>query len=124
MMVFSRPMRRPLYLALGFLSLGLGILGAFLPLLPTVPFVILAAFCFARGNPAMERRLLDHPRFGPAIRTWRERGAISLRGKRMALLAFAASAAIGLATLTWPYNLLPLLAAAAGGSWIWTRPTA
>ena len=62
---------RRLYLALGLVSLGLGIIGAFLPLLPTVPFLLLAAFLFARGNPAWEKRLLDHPRWGPPIRDWR-----------------------------------------------------
>src|SRR3546814_2859167 len=66
-------MRRHFYLACGFLSLGLGAIGAFLPLLPTVPFMILAAFCFARSSPALEARLLEHRHFGPHIRRWRER---------------------------------------------------
>src|SRR3546814_2388991 len=78
------------------MSLGLGGLGVLLPLLPTVPFIILAAFCFARSSTALERKLLDNPRFGPAIRLWREKGAISRRGKRAALAAFAFSAVLGL----------------------------
>ena len=110
------------YVTLGFLSLALGAVGAFLPLLPTVPFMLLAAFFFARSSPRMERRLLEHPVVGPHILAWRSRGAISRRGKRAALFAFAISAVVGLVTLAFPWSLLPLLAALIGGSWIWTRP--
>ena len=68
---------RPLYLAGGIISVSLGIIGAFLPVLPTVPFLLLAVFCFARSNPAWEKRILDHPTYGPQIADWRERRAIS-----------------------------------------------
>ena len=74
-------MRRQLYLAGGLISVALGTLGVFLPLLPTVPFLLLATFCFARSNPVWEQRLLDHPRYGPPLREWRERRAISRKGK-------------------------------------------
>ena len=115
-------MRRTLYLAAGFLSLGLGAVGIFLPLLPTVPFMILAAFCFARSSPALEARLLDHPHFGSHIRRWRNKGAISRRGKRAALAAFAFSALLALLLAPFPWFLMPLAAALIGGTWIWTRP--
>jgi uncharacterized membrane protein YbaN (DUF454 family) len=117
-------MLRSVYLACGLLSLLLGGIGLFLPLLPTVPFVILAAFCFARSSPKLEARLLAHPAFGPHIRAWRSRGAISRRGKAAALLAFSASAAAGLLFLQLPWSLLPVAAALIGGSWIATRPHA
>ena len=110
------------YAAVGLFALGLGIAGIFLPLLPTVPFVLLAAFCFARSNQRWERRLLDHRLFGPHIRAWRRSGAISRRGKTAAAIAFAASAAIGLILLDMPWALLPPLAALIGGSWVLTRP--
>lgn len=110
------------YVILGFVSLGLGLIGAFLPLLPTVPFMLLAAFFFARSSPAMERRLLEHPHIGPHIIAWRNRGAISRRGKRAALLAFGLSAVIGLLALSFPWSIVPSAAALIGGSWIWTRP--
>lgn len=116
-------MVRPLYLAAGFVSLGLGALGVVLPVLPTVPFVILAAFCFARSNPRLERRLVEHPTFGPHIHAWRSRGAISPAGKRAAALAFAASAAIGFLLLDPPWSLVPLAAALVGGSWVLSRPS-
>lgn len=117
-------MRRTLYLAAGFLALALGAIGIVLPLLPTVPFAILAAFCFARSSPALEQRLLDHPRVGRHIRRWRERGAISRRGKRAALAAFGVSAAVGVAVAPWPWWLVSLAACGCGAVWIWTRPEA
>lgn len=104
-------------------ALLVGLVGAFLPLLPTVPFLLLAAFCFARGNPRAERWLVDHPQFGPHIIAWRTHGAISPRGKRAALVALAISAAIGLATLPLPWSLIPLGVALICGTWIATRPS-
>jgi uncharacterized membrane protein YbaN (DUF454 family) len=61
-------MKRTFYFALGVTSLALGVVGMFLPLLPTVPFLILAAFAFGRSHPGAEQWLLHHPRFGKAIR--------------------------------------------------------
>lgn len=107
----------------GLTALVLGAIGAFLPLLPTVPFVLLAAFCFARSNPEWEQRLLDHPRFGRHIHAWRTSGSISRKGKTAAVLAFAGSAALGLASLPWPWAAVPLLVALVGSSWILSRPT-
>ncbi|MGL4325682.1 MAG: YbaN family protein [Beijerinckiaceae bacterium] len=112
---------RGFYLAAGWLALLFGAIGIVLPLLPTVPFVILAAFCFAKGSPRLEAWLLNHPAFGHHIRAWRERGAISRKGKRAALLAFGVSAAIALVFAPFPVSLIPLAAAAIGGTWIWTR---
>lgn len=81
---------RHLYAAAGLCFVALGIVGAFLPVLPTTPFMILAAACFARSSPRLESRLLNHPRFGPALRDWRERRAISPRAKRASLIGCAA----------------------------------
>ncbi|MEA1015475.1 YbaN family protein [Sphingosinicella sp. LY1275] len=107
----------------GLTALALGAIGAFLPLLPTVPFILLAAFCFARSNPEWEQRLLDHPRFGRHIHAWRTSGSISRKGKAAAVLAFAASAVLGLATLQWPWAAVPLTVALVGSGWILSRPT-
>lgn len=109
-------------MAAGFLALALGALGIVIPLLPTVPFVVLAAFCFARSSPALEQRLLDHPRFGEHIHRWRARRAISRRGKLSALIAFGISAAVGVAVAPWPWWTVSLAACACGAAWIWTRP--
>jgi len=72
------------YLIAGFVLLCLGIIGAFLPLMPTTIFVILAAGCFARSNRRVEAWLLNHKSFGPTIKAWRAEGAISRRGKSLA----------------------------------------
>ena len=117
-------MVRMAYLLAGLLSLLLAAIGLFVPLLPTVPFVILAAFCFARSSSRLEQWLVGHQRFGPHILAWRSRGAISRAGKKAAIVAFAASAAAGLALLAFPWSLLPAVAAVAGGSWVLSRPTA
>ena len=87
---------RHLWTLAGIVSFGMGAVGVFVPLLPTVPFMLLAAFCFARGSEPFHRWLLGHPRFGPAIHDWRSHGAISRRGKRAAALAIAATFGIAL----------------------------
>ncbi len=115
---------RPVFLAIGVLSVATGAVGAFLPLLPTVPFMVLAAYCFARANPAWESRLLEDPRFGPHIRAWRQRGAISKGSKIAALGSLLFSAALGVVLLDGWSQWLPSAAAIMAGSWLWSRPSA
>ena len=80
---------RPIYLLLGLAMTGLGIVGAFLPLLPTTPLLILATWFFARSSPRLERWLLEHPRFGGLLRAWRDQGAIPRRAKILACCGIA-----------------------------------
>ncbi|MBB4630797.1 YbaN family protein [Sphingosinicella soli] len=87
-------MTRHLYLALGFLSLALGIIGAFLPLLPTTIFIIIAAYFFGRSSERLEARILNHPKLGPPVVAWRREGAISTRAKIAACTGMAAGYAI------------------------------
>ncbi|WP_221792744.1 YbaN family protein [Aquisediminimonas sediminicola] len=115
---------RHVYLIAGFVALALGAIGAVLPLLPTVPFLILAAFCFARSNPEFEAYLLDHPQFGEAIRTWRTRGAISRKGKKAATIAFGISLGLAFLLMDMPWPLVSVVAIGLTGTWIWTRPDA
>ncbi|MEQ8600856.1 MAG: DUF454 family protein [Devosia sp.] len=80
---------RPIYLLLGLATTGIGIVGAFLPLLPTTPLLILATWFFARSSPRLERWLLEHPRFGGLLRAWRDQGAIPRRAKILACCGIA-----------------------------------
>ncbi len=73
-------------IVLGFVFVGLGVLGAFLPLLPTTPFLLLAAACFARSSQRFYNWLLNHKVFGSYIRNYREKRAITLRGKIISLV--------------------------------------
>ncbi|TGX48756.1 DUF454 domain-containing protein [Sphingomonas gei] len=88
---------RAAWLVLGFVFVALGLIGALLPLMPTTIFLILAAGCFARSSPRLEAWLLDHPRFGPTLRAWREDGAIGPRAKIMACSGIA----LGYALFWW-----------------------
>ena len=72
---------KTLYIVLGSISLGLGILGIFLPLLPTTPFLLLTAALYFKGSPRLYNWLLNHRHFGPYIRNFRENKAIPLRAK-------------------------------------------
>ena len=114
-------MKKTLYLAGGFVSLGLGIVGIALPIMPTVPFLLLAAFCFARSHPAWEQRLLEHPHYGQSLRDWRERQAISHRAKIGAIVAMAAGVGFTWFTVGWPWVTISAAVLVVSGSWIWTR---
>lgn len=85
---------RVVFVVLGLVALGLAILGAVLPLLPTTPFVLLAAYCFARSSKRLHAWLLSHPYFGPIIRNWQASGAIAPRHKFAAGLGMASTLGI------------------------------
>ena len=78
-------MRRFTFKLLGIGCVALGIIGAFLPILPSTIFFILAAGCFARSSPALEAKILNHPVIGPPVIAWREHGAIPLKAKMVAV---------------------------------------
>jgi uncharacterized membrane protein YbaN (DUF454 family) len=110
--------------ALGLVCVGLGILGAFLPLLPTTVFFIVAVWCFAKSAPAWRQRILDHPRYGPPVRRFTEHGIIPRRVKVIALTAIAANFTlsvlfVAMAPLTVAILATVLLAVSA---YIATRP--
>ena len=115
--------KRGLFLVAGWLALGLGVLGIPLPLLPTTPFLLLAAFCFARGSERWHQWLLTHPQFGPPIRQWQRHGAISRRVKWLGSASLAALLPISLLVGAPDWVVLAQLAIIVGvASFLWTRP--
>lgn len=87
----KRIFMRIVLLCLGWLAVALGVIGAFLPILPTTPFMILAAALFARSSPRFEKWLLDHPKFGKPLTDWRKQGAISRPAKIASLSLMSVS---------------------------------
>src|SRR5689334_13944262 len=87
------PVLRWLLVALAVASLALGIAGFFLPVLPTVPFILLAAWAAARSSPRLARWMDTHPHMGPHIRAWRRGGVVPRRAKWLATVTMACSAA-------------------------------
>jgi uncharacterized protein len=116
-------MTRPLWIARGFTSLALGVAGAVLPLLPTTPFLLLAAYSFAQSSPRLHAWLLAHPHFGPMIEDWQQYGAIALRTKGVALFVMAVTLG-GSAAFGVPTWVLAIQAAVLAGAatFIVTRP--
>ena len=86
------------YIALGCVFVGLGVIGAFLPVMPTTVFLIGALWAFAKSSPRLERWLLEHPRFGPRLVAWRAHRVIPVRVKIFAFSSMAASLALMLIT--------------------------
>jgi uncharacterized protein len=112
-----------LWRLLALVCLALAMLGAVLPLLPTVPFLLLAAWCGGRGWPALEAWLLQHPIYGPPIREWRRAGVVSRHAKWAASLGMAASAvALQFAPLPWAARIAGPLLMLAMSVWLWRRP--
>ena len=121
--LLKQEIKRLAYLALGFSSLGLGILGAFLPLLPTTCFILLAAWAFARSSERWHQALRNHARFGATVRLWEDHRCIPRRAKQIAVAAIAATFALSIFLLRQSTLLvvLLLLIMTALMVFIWTR---
>jgi len=115
--------QRVLWLLAGGTSLLLGLIGIFLPLLPTTPFVLLAAFCFARGSPRVEAWLLNHRHFGPMVRNWRSDRVIPLRAKQLASTMMFIGSAWALWVMPARIGWLPVLVCAGVAAWMWQQPS-
>ncbi len=84
-MTNTHRINRTFWLAVGIMSLGFGIVGTVLPLLPTTPFLLVSVYAFARSSPRLHDWLINHPKFGPLIQNWRLYGAIDRRTKIISL---------------------------------------
>lgn len=123
-MSWREKLRRGMWGAAGLICVGLGFIGILLPVMPTTPFLILAAACFARSSPRMEAWIQNHPQFGPLIRDWQQRGAIPRTAKRLAVLSISASYGIfwWIVQPVWWLAAMVGLVMLATATWIWTRP--
>ena len=114
---------RVFWLLLGVVALVAAVAGVVLPLVPTTPFLLVAVFAFSRSSPRLEAWLLDHPRLGPPIRAWRQKGAIARRAKVVAVAMMSAplvvSLVAGVPPLAFAAQAVVLAAAAA---FVVTRP--
>lgn len=115
--------RLPLRL-LGSAAVGLALAGVVLPLLPTTPFLLVAAWAFARSSPRLDAWLRAHPRLGPPLTAWEDRRAIPSKAKAVAGVSLPASW-----LLLWSAGAPAAMSAAAGavmlaaGIWILSRPS-
>ncbi len=116
-------LRRAGWWLLAYASLALGLVGIVLPGLPTVPLVLLSAFAAARGSTRLHAWLLAHRHFGPMIRDWQANGAVTRRGKRMAILMMTLSGVLMLLFMPNRWLAVPgILVMAIVGTWLWCRP--
>ena len=118
------PVRRIGLIVAGLVSLAIGAVGIFVPLLPTTPLVLLAAFCFANSSERLHQWLLDHNVFGPLIDNWRRYGAISRNAKVMSVVSMIAILVISwlLDVATW-IIVAQAVVLGCSAAFILTRPT-
>lgn len=113
------------WLIAGWAALALGTVGIFLPLIPTTPFILVAAWCFSKGSKRMHRWLLEHRRFGPMVRDWERYGVIRLRAKLLAtavIVPLVGYMAIFTDAPTWTV-VVTILLALSGLGFVWSRPS-
>jgi uncharacterized membrane protein YbaN (DUF454 family) len=116
---------RWLLMGLAGLCLLLGIVGIFLPVMPTVPFLIVAAWAASRSSPRLHRWLMTHPRFGRQLRDWYEHGVVPRRAKWITSVMMAGSSIsmLVIAPEHWIPAVLCLIAVMALVlAWLWRRP--
>lgn len=109
---------------IGHCCVVVGAIGVFVPLLPTTPFLLVAAACYARGSERFARWLDEHSRLGPPVRAWREHGVIPARAKWIASLTIVVSQALSFVLLDFDWRLKVVAGAVGLGAivFILTRP--
>ena len=114
---------RAIYLCLGWAFVGLAVLGLFLPLLPTTPFLLVASSCFLRSSPRWQRWLLNSRWFGPMLRDWDEHRAVRRPVKVLAVVVVSAALALAVVRdLHWAVRTLIVLLGLVGLMVVWRLP--
>lgn len=116
---------KPLMIIGGFCSIALGLLGAVLPVLPTTPFFILAAFLFSKSSPRFHKMIHNLPAIGPLVINWEKYGTISLYAKRMCTITLlvVVSLSFYFADLKLAVKAVMLVSIAGVLTFIWSRPS-
>lgn len=111
----THPGVRYLLLGIGWLSIALGVAGIFLPILPTTPFILLAAWCFARSSKRFHDWLLNHRRLGPIVHTWQKGEGLPrrVRNRVLVLLWFSLLSSCLIVGKLW---LIPMLVVVGAGT--------
>lgn len=116
-------LRRAIYIAIAWASFALGVIGAFVPLMPTTCFMLLAVWAASRGSPRFAAWIREHPRFGPAVNAWEDEGAIPRHAKWLAVIMLGVSMLVLVFTVGILWLKLTLIAGLwLIGVWIFTRP--
>ncbi len=118
-------MRKVAYFSFGLICLVLGLIGVVLPLLPTTPFVILAAYCFSRSSAKFHRMLLDNRLFGPLICEWEKHGVIPLKVKWVSstMMLIMISYPVLIKQLPWWADASMVATSLIALWYIWSRPS-
>lgn len=117
-------MAKGILISIGWIALGFGIAGIFVPLLPTTPFLLVSAYCFSKTSPRFHHWLISHPKLGPPVRDWQQRGVIRLKNKLLATAVIAATVAVSVWKMNHRPELIGVIAVIIAGVllFIWSRP--
>ena len=116
---------RPLLFTLGWIFFSAGLVGVFLPVLPTTPFMLVALWCFSRSSPRFHNWLYGHQLFGPPLRQWNDYGVIPLTAKVIAIFFMTGSLIymFGFSVAPTWIKVLMLTVMAIGVTFILTKPS-
>jgi hypothetical protein len=115
---------RIVWFLVGVAGLVFGVAGVFLPLLPATPFLLIAAYGFARSSPRIHRWLIEHPYLGALIENWRRHGAISRRDKVLAAIAMIVTFALSIwVGVSWIYLGIQAIALSGAAAFVFSRPS-
>ena len=121
----GNPRFRFVFLAIGFICVGLGMLGVLLPLLPTTPFLLIALWAFSRSSRRFHHWLYTHPRFGPRLQEWHQYGSVPVKVKVSAITAMGVSFAFMafIARVKWPVLVIAGAVMLIGATYVLSRPS-